>query len=147
MYIDMTHLKNRMHSALHAILIPRCGGALFTNRGRARLDSQPLAGDRLAGARMPQSSGGDPGLRGRDLTSTLLFAKWSPPGNCAPSNENIAGNPIGTVRRGTVDPARPARQASKFATEPAGGASHQRRCSGNASIASRVISVTACTVQ
>lgn len=42
---QMTRLKNRIHSVLHANLIPRYGGTLFTKRDRAWLDSQPLAED------------------------------------------------------------------------------------------------------
>ncbi|WP_282611295.1 IS110 family transposase [Pelagibius sp. Alg239-R121] len=42
---QMTRLKNRIHSVLHANLIPPYGGALFSKRGRTWLEAQPLAED------------------------------------------------------------------------------------------------------
>ena len=42
---QMTRLKNRIHSVLHANLIPRYSGTLFSKRGRAWLEAQPLAED------------------------------------------------------------------------------------------------------
>jgi hypothetical protein len=41
----MTRLKNRIQSVLHANLIPPYKGALFSQRGRAWLEAQPLAED------------------------------------------------------------------------------------------------------
>ena len=41
----MTRLKNRIHSVLHANLIPPYKGVLFSQRGRAWLEAQPLAED------------------------------------------------------------------------------------------------------
>jgi Transposase IS116/IS110/IS902 family/HTH-like domain/Integrase core domain len=41
----MTRLKNRVHSVLHANLIPRCAGKLFSERGRTWLYTQPLPED------------------------------------------------------------------------------------------------------
>ena len=42
---QMTRLKNRVHSVLHANLIPRYAGKLFSERGRTWLDTQPLPED------------------------------------------------------------------------------------------------------
>lgn len=42
---QMTRLKNRIHSVLHANLIPPYKGVLFSQRGRAWLEAQPLAED------------------------------------------------------------------------------------------------------
>ena len=42
---QMTRLKNRVHSVLHANLIPRYAGKLFSKRGRTWLDTQPLPED------------------------------------------------------------------------------------------------------
>ena len=42
---QMTRLKNRIHSVLHANLIPPYKGILFSKRGRAWLEAQPLAED------------------------------------------------------------------------------------------------------
>ena len=42
---QMTRLKNRVHSVLHANLIPRYVGKLFSKRGRTWLDAQPLPED------------------------------------------------------------------------------------------------------
>jgi transposase len=42
---QMTRLKNRVHSVLHANLIPRYAGKLFSERGRTWLDNQPLPED------------------------------------------------------------------------------------------------------
>ncbi|WP_183465752.1 IS110 family transposase [Mesorhizobium huakuii] len=42
---QMTRLKNRIHSVLHANLIPPYKGTLFSKRGRAWLEAQPLAED------------------------------------------------------------------------------------------------------
>ena len=41
----MTRLKNRIQSVLHANLIPPYKGTLFSNRGRAWLETLPLAQD------------------------------------------------------------------------------------------------------
>lgn len=41
----MTRLKNRIHSVLHANLIPCYKGVLFSKRGRAWLEAQPLSED------------------------------------------------------------------------------------------------------
>ena len=41
----LTRLKNRVQSVLHANLIPRFAGKLFTKRGRTWLDRAPLAED------------------------------------------------------------------------------------------------------
>jgi hypothetical protein len=41
----MTRLKNRIQSVLHANLIPPYKGTLFSKRGRAWLETQPLAQD------------------------------------------------------------------------------------------------------
>ena len=42
---QMTRLKNRIQSVLHANLIPPYKGVLFSQRGRAWLEAQPLAED------------------------------------------------------------------------------------------------------
>jgi transposase len=42
---QMMRLKNRVHSVLHANLIPRYAGKLFIKRGRTWLDTQPLPED------------------------------------------------------------------------------------------------------
>ena len=42
---QMTRLKNRIQSVLHANLIPPYKGVLFSQRGRAWLEAQPLAKD------------------------------------------------------------------------------------------------------
>ena len=42
---QMTRLKNRIQSVLHANLIPPYKGVLFSQRGRAWLETQPLAED------------------------------------------------------------------------------------------------------
>ena len=42
---QMTRLKNRIHSVLHANLIPPYKGTLFSKRGKAWLVAQPLADD------------------------------------------------------------------------------------------------------
>jgi transposase len=42
---QMTRLKNRVQSVLHANLIPRYAGKLFSKRGRTWLDTQPLPED------------------------------------------------------------------------------------------------------
>jgi len=42
---QMTRLKNRIQSVLHANLIPPYKGVLFSKRGRAWLEAQPLAED------------------------------------------------------------------------------------------------------
>ncbi|QKC70212.1 IS110 family transposase [Mesorhizobium loti] len=42
---QMTRLKNRIHSVLHANLIPPYKGTLFSKRGRTWLEAQPLAED------------------------------------------------------------------------------------------------------
>lgn len=42
---QMTRLKNRIHSVLHANLIPPYNGCLFSKRGRVWLKVQPLAED------------------------------------------------------------------------------------------------------
>ena len=42
---QMTRLKNRIQSVLHANLIPPYKGVLFSKRGRAWLETQPLAED------------------------------------------------------------------------------------------------------
>jgi transposase len=42
---QMTRLKNRIHSVLHANLIPPYKGTLFSKGGRAWLEAQPLAED------------------------------------------------------------------------------------------------------
>ncbi len=42
---QMTRLKNRIHSVLHAHLIPPYQGSLFSQRGRAWLEALPLAED------------------------------------------------------------------------------------------------------
>jgi transposase len=42
---QMTRLKNRIHSILHAHLIPPYPGTLFSKRGRAWLEALPLAED------------------------------------------------------------------------------------------------------
>ncbi|MBQ0819423.1 MULTISPECIES: IS110 family transposase [Microvirga] len=42
---QMTRLKNRIHSVLHAHLIPPYQGSLFSKRGRAWLEALPLAED------------------------------------------------------------------------------------------------------
>jgi transposase len=42
---QMTRVKNRIHSVLHANLIPPYQGELFSAAGRAWLDAQPLAMD------------------------------------------------------------------------------------------------------
>jgi transposase len=42
---QMTRVKNRIHSVLHANLIPPYRGELFSTAGRAWLDAQPLALD------------------------------------------------------------------------------------------------------
>jgi transposase len=42
---QMTRLKNRIHSVLHANLIPPYKGVLFSKRGRAWLEAQPLSED------------------------------------------------------------------------------------------------------
>jgi transposase len=42
---QMTRLKNRIHSILHAHLIPPYQGSLFSKRGRAWLEALPLAED------------------------------------------------------------------------------------------------------
>lgn len=42
---QMTRLKNRIHSVLHANLIPPYNASLFTKRGRKWLDDQPVAQD------------------------------------------------------------------------------------------------------
>jgi transposase len=42
---QMTRLKNRIQSVLHANLIPPYKGTLFSKRGRAWLEAQPLAQD------------------------------------------------------------------------------------------------------
>jgi transposase len=42
---QMTRLKNRIQSVLHANLIPPYKGTLFSQRGRAWLEAQPLAQD------------------------------------------------------------------------------------------------------
>jgi transposase len=42
---QMTRLKNRIHSVLHANLIPLYKGTLFSKRDRAWLEAQPLAED------------------------------------------------------------------------------------------------------
>src|SRR6202161_4285469 len=41
----MTRIKNRLHSILHANLIPPFEGELFSVAGRVRLETQPLAVD------------------------------------------------------------------------------------------------------
>ena len=42
---QMTRLKNRIHSVLHANLIPPFSGSLFSKRGRAWLEALPVAED------------------------------------------------------------------------------------------------------
>jgi transposase len=42
---QMTRLKNRVHSVLHANLIPRFAGKLFSKRGRTWLYTRPLPED------------------------------------------------------------------------------------------------------
>ena len=42
---QMTRLKNRIHSVLHANLIPPYNASLFTKRGRKWLEDQPVAQD------------------------------------------------------------------------------------------------------
>lgn len=42
---QLTRLKNRIHSILHANLIPPYKGVLFSKRGRSWLEAQPLAED------------------------------------------------------------------------------------------------------
>jgi transposase len=42
---QMTRLKNRIHSVLHAHLIPPYQGSLFSKRGRTWLEALPLAED------------------------------------------------------------------------------------------------------
>lgn len=42
---QMTRLKNRVHSVLHANLIPPYNASLFTKRGRQWLEEQPVAHD------------------------------------------------------------------------------------------------------
>jgi transposase len=42
---QMTRIKNRLHSVLHANLIPPFEGELFSVPGRAWLETLPLAGD------------------------------------------------------------------------------------------------------
>jgi len=42
---QLTRLKNRIQSILHANLIPPCKGVLFSKRGRAWLEAQPLSED------------------------------------------------------------------------------------------------------
>src|SRR5208337_2347731 len=42
---QMNRLKNRIQSVLHANLIPPYKGVLFSQRGRAWLEAQPLAED------------------------------------------------------------------------------------------------------
>ncbi len=42
---QMTRLKNRVHSVLHANLIPPYNASLFTKRGRKWLEEQPVAHD------------------------------------------------------------------------------------------------------
>jgi transposase len=42
---QLTRLKNRIQSVLHANLIPPYKGVLFSKRGRAWLEAQPLAED------------------------------------------------------------------------------------------------------
>ncbi|WP_170433272.1 IS110 family transposase [Ruegeria arenilitoris] len=42
---QMTRLKNRIHSVLHANLIPPYNASLFTKRGRKWLEEQPVAHD------------------------------------------------------------------------------------------------------
>lgn len=46
----MTRLKNRIHSVLHANLIPVYGGKLFSKAGRAWLEAQPLPDDQRRAA-------------------------------------------------------------------------------------------------
>jgi transposase len=46
---QMTRLKNRIQSVLHANLIPPYKGVLFSQRGRAWLEAQPLAEDQRRG--------------------------------------------------------------------------------------------------
>jgi transposase len=46
----MTRLKNRIHSVLHANLIPPYGGKLFSKGGRAWLEAQPLPDDQKRAA-------------------------------------------------------------------------------------------------
>lgn len=46
----MTRLKNRIHSVLHANLIPVYGGKLFSKAGRAWLEAQPLPDDQKRAA-------------------------------------------------------------------------------------------------
>jgi transposase len=48
---QMTRVKNRIHSVLHANLIPPYQGDLFGAAGRAWLDAQPLAVDELLAIR------------------------------------------------------------------------------------------------
>jgi transposase len=53
---QMTRLKNRVHSVLHANLIPRYAGKLFSKCGRTWLDTQPLPEDqrRLIGRHLDE---------------------------------------------------------------------------------------------
>ena len=53
---QMTRLKNRVQSVLHANLIPRYAGKLFSKRGRTWLDTQPLPEDqrRLIGRHLDE---------------------------------------------------------------------------------------------
>jgi transposase len=44
---QMTRLKNRIQSILHANLIPRETGNLFSKRGRARLEALPIPADQM----------------------------------------------------------------------------------------------------
>ena len=48
---QMTRIKNRLHSVLHANLIPPFEGELFSVPGRAWLETLPLAGDERIAAR------------------------------------------------------------------------------------------------
>lgn len=44
---QMTRLKNRIQSILHANLIPKETGRIFSKRGRARLEALPLPADQM----------------------------------------------------------------------------------------------------
>src|SRR4030095_14922421 len=44
---QMTRLKNRIQSILHANLIPKETGRIFSKRGRARLEGLPLPADQM----------------------------------------------------------------------------------------------------
>lgn len=73
---QMTRLKNRIHSVLHANLIPPYKGNLFSKRGRAWLEAQPLAEDQrrvvLRHAGELDRLGGELGQVDKSLAQTAL---------------------------------------------------------------------------